>query len=413
MTGVQTCALPISVWISKDFVNWSFSGTYFPSAKDQLYWAPSTVKKANGKYYIYPTINTSIYVGVADSPAGPFRIANGPDSFSGSDKAKPLLEAKGPKGTKGIDAEVYIDDDGKAYMFWAQRGAARLMDDMVTLDTHIVVIPTKRQGYSEGPFMFKRKGIYYYTYTLDGHETYKNAYIFSRVSPLGPFEFPENDIFISTDKHKGIYGPGHGSVFSVEGTDDYYFAYLEFGRGGPTRQVWVDKLEFNEDGTIKPVELTHEGPGALHTPENKGINIAGRAKVTASSTLPDLKVKPIFDPEISRTETFLPSNAIDVSNGTRWMAAESDSAAWFIADFGKKTKVFRTEAFFCRPTSGYAYVLEYSNDGKSWTSCGGHNKLTFQSPHADVINKKTRFLRYTFLSGEPGIWEFKVFKTKK
>ena len=32
--------------------------------------------------------------------------------------------------------------------------------------------------------MFKRKGIYYYIYTLSGHQNYVNAYMMSRESPL-------------------------------------------------------------------------------------------------------------------------------------------------------------------------------------------------------------------------------------
>lgn len=45
--------------------------------------------------------------------------------------------------------------------------------------------------------MFKRKGIYYYVYTLSGHQNYANAYMMSRESPLTGFVKPEgNDIFL-------------------------------------------------------------------------------------------------------------------------------------------------------------------------------------------------------------------------
>ena len=81
----------------------------------------------------------------------------------------------------------------------------------------------------------------YYLYTLSGHENYQYAYMYSRVSLLGPFEAPREDIIARTDHQKDIYRPGHGCVFSITGTDNYYFAYLEFGRGGTTRQVWVNK----------------------------------------------------------------------------------------------------------------------------------------------------------------------------
>src|ERR1035437_1051172 len=57
--GLKTSGPPV-VWKSNDFVNWSFKDIFFPSASQQLYWAPSKVIAANGKYYIYPTININI-----------------------------------------------------------------------------------------------------------------------------------------------------------------------------------------------------------------------------------------------------------------------------------------------------------------------------------------------------------------
>lgn len=398
---------PPVVWRSKDFVNWSFDGTLFPAAVGQLYWAPSTVTKVKGKYYLYPTINHDIHVAVASSPAGPFHVANGGDTFTGPNAPKPLVTDRGPKGTKGIDAEVFIDDDGKAYMVWAQRGAARVQPDMITLDT-TVVIKTKRGGYSEGPFLFKRKGIYYYLYTLSGHENYQYAYMYSRVSPFGPFEFPEQDIIATTDHAKGIYGPGHGSVFNVKGTDNYYFTYLEFGRGSTNRQVWVDKLSFNEDGTIQPVALTHEGAGVLHAVKNAPKQLAIK-NVTATSSLPELKVKPIRDTTLNRTETYQPQNAIDASNGTRWMAAPTDSLATYTLDLGAAQKLKRLDAYFVTPTGGHAYQLDYSTDGKTWKRCGGHTDVKIKSPHSDVLSITAQYLRITFIKGTPGLWEVKVF----
>jgi beta-xylosidase len=398
--GLATSGPPV-VWKSKDFVHWGFTGTLFPPTFNALYWAPSKVIRANGKYYLYPTLNHNITATVASSPNGPFQLAS-------PDAVPPMVTDKGPKGTKGIDAEVFIDDDGKAYMFWAQRGAARLHSDMVTLDT-TVVIPTKRGGYSEGPIFFKRNGIYYYLYTLSGHENYQYAYIYSRVSPLGPFEFPKEDIIATTDHAKGIYGPGHGCVFTVKATGKYYLAYLEFGRGGTNRQVWVDKMEFNKDGTIQPVVLTHEGVGALHAVKSKVQPVAIQS-ATASSTLPDLKIKPIKDSTLNRTETYAPQNAFDGCNGTRWMAAATDSSAWYMVNLGKITAIKQADVYFDMPTAGHAYRLEYSTDGNNWQRCGGHDDVRIQSPHTDTLSIKAQYLRITFLKGAPGIWELNLWK---
>ena len=37
--GLKTSGPPV-VWKSKDFVHWSFDGTYFPSAAKEKYWLP-------------------------------------------------------------------------------------------------------------------------------------------------------------------------------------------------------------------------------------------------------------------------------------------------------------------------------------------------------------------------------------
>ena len=76
---------------------------------------------------------------------------------------------------------------------------------------------TARQGYSEGPLMFKRKGIYYYVYTLSGNQNYVNAYMMSRESPLSGFVKPEgNDIFLFSAPENQVWGPGHGNIFYDE-----------------------------------------------------------------------------------------------------------------------------------------------------------------------------------------------------
>ena len=118
--GLETSGPPV-VWKSKDFVHWSFDGTYFPSAAKEKYWAPSKAVAANGKYYIYPTINGYMYPAVADSPDGPFRLARGKDEFHKPFTTSTLLQTEDPGG---IDAEVFIDDDGQAYVFWGRRHVA-------------------------------------------------------------------------------------------------------------------------------------------------------------------------------------------------------------------------------------------------------------------------------------------------
>ena len=402
--GLETSGPPV-VWKSKDFVHWSFDGTYFPSASNEKYWAPSkAVQSKDGRWYIYPTVNHYMHVGVSDSPDGPFRLAQGEDKFT-----KPYAEAAtllkdGDRG--GIDAEVFIDDDGQAYVFWGRRYVGRLADDMMTV-SDIRQIETRRKEYSEGPIFFKCKGIYYYLYTIGGDERYEYYYQMSRTSPFGPWETPTHDLVSTTNVERSVFGPGHGCVFNVG--DDYYFTFLEFGRNSTNRQTYVNRLEFNDDGTICPVEVTLDGVGAIGSEKLKVKSEKLRvANVTASSTMAPQKIRHFKDERCQRTEYFDAVFAIDGANGSRWMAEESDSACWLQIDLGKRVHIGLSELCFVRPTAGHAYVLEGSVDGKTCRPCGGHSDIQKRSPHVDRINRSFRFLRVHITDGIHGVWEWRV-----
>jgi hypothetical protein len=419
--GLSEAGPPV-VWKSKDFLNWSFDGVLIPDVKwgKIRYWAPGKVVKKNGQYYLFVTVvneknNAKGYVATADKPEGPFRFVGGPaifrdDPATGRKALKPLCP--------DIDSEPFVDDDGSTYLFWRKRHAAKLSSDLLSLEGPTINIPTKQAGYSEGPFMFKRKGIYYYVYTISGGKDYKNAYMISKTSPLGPFDAPpSNDIVTYTDPNARIIGPGHGNVFQFPGTDDFVLVYLEFGQGGTTRQVYADRMAFNDDGTIQPVHLTHRGVGPVGNAPQP-VNLALMGTATASSELRpwqhDFNVDtdpnnhgPKVNVHLSRT--FEAKNAIDGSNGTCWHADDKDSNPWWRIDLGDLKAVNRVEMAFVEPTLGHAWTLEKSTDGRTWEPCGEQKEIAIRSPHVVENIGMTRYLKVTITSGKPGLWEFKVF----
>ncbi|NNM86275.1 MAG: family 43 glycosylhydrolase [Phycisphaerales bacterium] len=400
--GLATSGPPV-VWTSKDFLNWSFKGWSFPSDFDLKYWAPSSIVYRNGRYFSFPTLDGKITAVVADSPLGPFLAPNGQHVTKATVHPFPL------KQDSAIDAEVFINNDGQAYMVWSRRREAKLKPDLLSLAGPTVTIPTKRQGYSEGPYLTKRGGIYYYFYTLGGGETYRYAYMMSRTSPMGPWEAPKHDIIARSDPAANILGPGHGCFFHPQGSKQWYFVYLEFGRGGTTRQIYAVKMNFNADGSIEPIKLTKNGVGAIRTNTETSANLALDCNATASSTRPNYRVRLEKYPRLNRVETYTPSNAVDGFNGTRWMAAASDKSPWFEVDLGSPRLIRRTEAYFVKPAAGQAYRLDWSLDGKQWHIYGEHDNAVICSPHRDEKSVRTRYLKLTILKGDPGLWEFRVY----
>lgn len=404
------------VWKSKDLVNWSFEGICFPGIDwhKYKYWAPGRVIEKNGKYYLFVTIEHVTQLAVADAPEGPFRLANGPENYTGKERNSMIVD--------DIDGCPFVDDDGQAYLFWRRKKAARLSPDFQKLEGETITIPTRWKGYSEGPQMFKRKDIYYYLYTMGGYGDYQYGYVMSKKSPLGPFEIPENDVFISTNLQEKIWGPGHGFAFNLKNTDDWYFVYLEYGIGGTSRQIYVNKMEFNPDGTIKTIIPNRKGVGPLAKVKVRPTMDLSDTKVTTSSSREPLFVKPrgwgnakelryhLPDTLSGRTHTFEPANATDNSNFTEWWAAPDDTQKWWQIDFGKVKKIDRSEIFFAHPTLGHAFVLEKSTDGKNWQTVANEKFKAIRSPH--VVNQigKTKYLRIRVNEGTPAIWEVKIYE---
>ncbi|HUC80801.1 MAG TPA: glycoside hydrolase family 43 protein [Flavisolibacter sp.] len=248
------------LYTTEDMVNWTDHGaiaTYkiFNWAKGDA-WAMQVVER-NGKFYLYAPVvskatnSPAIGVAVADNPYGPFI-----DPFG-----KPLAQS----GKGDIDPNVFIDNDGQAYLYWGNPFCyyVKLNEDMISYTGEIVNVPMtetafgKREGavkdrptlYEEGPWLYKRNDLYYLLWAggpLPEHIGYSTA-----KSPIGPW------------KTEGMLMPAEGRSFTNHpGLIDYkgktYFFYHNGalpGGNGFNRSVCVQEAEFNKDGTIKPMKM--------------------------------------------------------------------------------------------------------------------------------------------------------------
>lgn len=247
---------------SPDLVNWTDHGVILDLGKDISWadrnaWAP-TIAERDGKYYFYFSggkasgdTRKNLGVAVADSPAGPFRDALG----------RPLVSA-GSFGGQMIDPAVFTDDDGQPYLYWGQGYAYQvpLNADMVSFD-RAKVERYRPSGYNEASFVFKRDGRYYFLWSENDtrSENYQVAYA-TGPSPMGPWS--RKQVILRKDLSLGIKGTGHCSVVQVPGRDEWYIVYHRFAipnGDGTHRETAIDRLEFNADGTIRPVTPTLQG----------------------------------------------------------------------------------------------------------------------------------------------------------
>lgn len=97
------------VYISDDLEHWRRGDRLALSPQDswgtKWYWAPEVYYiESEKKFYMFYTADEHICVATSDSPEGPFV----------QDEKKPVREEK------GIDASLFMDDDGKAYLYFVR-----------------------------------------------------------------------------------------------------------------------------------------------------------------------------------------------------------------------------------------------------------------------------------------------------
>lgn len=254
---------------------WKYEGIILNLPRDTKWasgnaWAPAIEEKKVGdkyKYYYYYSGETghgkAIGVAIANSPTGPF-----------TDIGHSIVDNRPAGLTHGqqIDVDVFTDPDtGKSYLYWGNgyMAGAELNDDMTSIkkETETVLTPSggtlKDYAYREGTYVFKRKGIYYFMWSVDdtGVANYHVAYGTSD-SPLGPIKVAEQPIVIQQDLSKEIYGTAHNSVLQIPGRDEWYIVYHRINKNylqkekgpGIHREVCIDRMEFNADGTIIQVK---------------------------------------------------------------------------------------------------------------------------------------------------------------
>ncbi len=267
------------VFSSDNLVDWKDEGKILDMKAgdvawaDGSAWAPTIVEKKVGddyKYYYYFSGNyvagggKQIGVAVADDPTGPF-VA----------EKEPMIKESPEGWGQQIDPCAFIDPvSGKSYIYWGNGylAAAELNDDMVSVKSKSIKVLTPKggtnddYGFREGVYVIYRDGTYYFMWSVDdtGSPNYHVAYGTAK-SPMGPIKVAKNPIVILQDAANGIYGTGHHSVVQVPGKDEWYIVYHRINakhlHDGPGyhREVCIDKLEFNEDGTIKQVMPTVKG----------------------------------------------------------------------------------------------------------------------------------------------------------
>ena len=231
----------VRAWKSKDLINWSKctgaglqEGYVSEDDSTITAYAPEVIYK-NGVFYMVQSPGGKGHIILkADNPEGPFvKISDSIDStIDGSffyDKEEVYFFKAG--GT-GIRADVLNED---LTGFNGEKGSKRFDN-------------TSLGNWTEGPYMLKRDGKYYLTYT-GVHvvsPAYRVAYSYCEDENFyrnDAFTFGDNIILNTSDSYQGL---GHSSTVLGPNLDSHYIAYHNLrSSGGPKRGFNLARLDFN------------------------------------------------------------------------------------------------------------------------------------------------------------------------
>jgi arabinoxylan arabinofuranohydrolase len=217
---------------------------------NHLLYAPSCMYH-NGLYYLYycqPDPENAEGVAVSESPTGPFR------------DGRPV----NTHGYNEIDPNVFIDDDGTAYYVWGQftLKMAKLKNNMIELDETTIsdsVLTESEHFFHEGAFMTKRDGLYYLVYSDMSRSSMPTCIGYATSSsPSGPYKY--GGVIIDNNRSDPGVWNNHGSIAEFNG-QWYVFYHRSTHNSKKMRKVCVEPISFEENGSIREVEMTSQGAG--------------------------------------------------------------------------------------------------------------------------------------------------------
>ncbi|MDW7693282.1 family 43 glycosylhydrolase [Flammeovirgaceae bacterium SG7u.111] len=388
-------------WHSTDLNNWEFitpEKWYFEGSN-----APAAFNYKDSVLY------------VTGNPSGSMSILCTDNPKKGDWKAVPSIL------NNLQDPDLFIDDDGQAYMFWGSSNTYPIRgrkldknqrfkpsDEVVELfkldgekhgwerfgENHA---DTVLKGYMEGAWLTKHEGKYYMQYAAPGTEF--NVYgdgVYVSDSPLGPYEYAPNNP-VSYKPGGFMNGAGHGSTVIGPQETYWHFASMSLSLNvNWERRICMYPTYFDDEGLMHTE--TYFGDYPHFAPATSGK----QGKFTQWMLLS--YKKPMKASSV--VEKFSPENAVDEDSKSFWLAEENDDKQWLEIDLQNPAMIYAIQvnyqdyqSEFFGKVSGlmHRYSIEGSLDGAQWFTLVDR-KNNYKDVPNDYVElgtpQKARFIRY-------------------
>lgn len=320
------------------------------------------------------------------------------------------------------DPDLFIDDDGKAYMFWGSSNVYPIRG--IELDRNHRFLPKGEKkelfgldleqhgwerfgenhvsdsdlgGFIEGPWLTKHNGKYYMQYASPGTEF--NVYgdgVYVADNPMGPYTYQKHNP-VSYKPGGFMNGAGHGS--SVLGPDSTYWHFASMSLSinvNWERRLCMFPMGFDKDGIMfcdtRFGDYPHYAPAV---PGKKGefrgwMLLSYKKPVTASSQVGEYGPEGLTD---EQTKSF-------------WLAEANDDKQWVMIDLQKEAEVcavqinyhdYQSDMYGRNDGLYHRYYVEGSLDGKTWQVLVDRRRSYKDTPN-DYVELahpgKVRYVRY-------------------
>ncbi|CAF3750846.1 unnamed protein product [Rotaria sp. Silwood1] len=358
-------------WHSTDLLHWSFI------TPEKWYFQGSNAPAAHN-------YNDSVLY-VTGDPSGSMSILYTDNPKKGDWKAIPLII------NDLQDPDLFIDDDGKAYMFWGSSNTYPIRAK--TLDREDMFRPSRKtyelfnldennhgwerfgenhgdtvlKGYIEGPWLTKYNNMYYMQYAAPGTEF--NIYgdgVYVSDSPLGPYHYAPNNP-ISYKPGGFMNGAGHGSTVIGPKNKYWHFASMAVSINvNWERRICMFPTYFDKDGLMYTNTYFGDYPHYAPAIAGKMGEFTGWMLISYKKSV---KASSYYD-------NYIPENIVDENVKTFWIAEENDDKQWVEIDLLNFGTVYAIQVNYHDYKSNlygkvqglyHHYFIEGSIDGKNWS----------------------------------------------